>query len=526
MESPPLPMDVGDINVCLLSAKKKRSASSPSLRELDQMSLCSFPSSMSVADELSSLGERPSSSSRKRKLDDDYDTQSVLDFSMKEPSSKRARRPLSKVSLFGNRFKDSPLMQAKKSLKRSFSFSRENPSPARKYRIPGTPKEKSIVRRRSSKRSKVEKQHLPSNWVDVIGPDVGEKFSKEQIKRQEAIYSIIRTESELVEDLKMIINIFYHPLLRLRLITEEEHCKIFGNIQTILALHEEMFSKFEELRSQSDSVDSIGQLLLDWSLTLSGPYSQYCANLVVAKQTLETKRQEPAFEDFLQRCLQSDFSRKIDLWTFLDSPRTRIMKYPILLKEVKKKTARDHQDQELLEQAVSSFDGVIKNIDHCAGVAKCRDIINRLDYLHDDQRCPAIDESQFILCSGVLKNKNNSKLHVFLLDKALVLTRPSSRTGTLLYQVWRQPIPMSSLLVESLADGDGRVGGSFRGTRGLKTTANTGGKHQFKVSCSDPTVTSHAHTLQANGDYDKKAWLDAFKTVVTVTCNSSHVTVV
>ena len=53
------------------------------------------------------------------------------------------------------------------------------------------------------------------------------------------------------------------------------------------------------------------------SATVSAPYSEYCANLVVAKNTLETKRQVPAFEDFLQRCLDSDFSRKIDLWTFL-----------------------------------------------------------------------------------------------------------------------------------------------------------------------------------------------------------------
>ncbi len=38
MDSPSLPMDVRDINVCLLSAKKK-STSSPSLRELDQISM-------------------------------------------------------------------------------------------------------------------------------------------------------------------------------------------------------------------------------------------------------------------------------------------------------------------------------------------------------------------------------------------------------------------------------------------------------------------------------------------------------
>ncbi len=58
------------------------------------------------------------------------------------------------------------------------------------------------------------------------------------------------------------------------------------------------------------------------SSTVSEPYSQYCANLVEAKLTLETKRQQPAFEDFLQRCLDSDFSRKIDLWTFLGIVRT------------------------------------------------------------------------------------------------------------------------------------------------------------------------------------------------------------
>ena len=30
------------------------------------------------------------------------------------------------------------------------------------------------------------------------------------------------------------------------------------------------------------------------------PYADYCANLVVAKQTLQARRQDPALEDFLQ----------------------------------------------------------------------------------------------------------------------------------------------------------------------------------------------------------------------------------
>ena len=47
-------------------------------------------------------------------------------------------------------------------------------------------------------------------------------------------------------------------------------------------------------------------------------------------------------------------------------------------------------------------------------------------------------------------------------------------------------------------------------------TICVGVKHGFRVSCSDLSVSSHTHTLQANGDYDKKAWLDAFRAVVDV----------
>jgi hypothetical protein len=240
----------------------------------------------------------------------------------------------------------------------------------------------------------------------------------------------------------MIINIFYHPLLRLNLISEEDHCKIFGNIQIILTLHEDLMTKLEELRStgcHGECIDSIGDTLLQWSSTLS-PYADYCANLVTAKQTLEAKRQDPPLEDFLQRCLDSEFSRKIDLWTFLDGPRSRIMKYPILLKEVKKKTPSTHKDYSILDEATVRFEEVLKEIDRRTGVAKCLDVMSRLEYIHDDQRCQAIDDSTQILCSGVLRNKNGSKLHVFLLDKALVLTRPSTRSSALAYQVYRQVV--------------------------------------------------------------------------------------
>ena len=45
-------------------------------------------------------------------------------------------------------------------------------------------------------------------------------------------------------------------------------------------------------------------------------------------------------------------------------------------------------------------------------------------------------------------------------------------------------------------------------------------KFVLRVSCCDPKISRHSHTLQANGDYDKKAWLDTLKSVVKVTTTS------
>lgn len=82
-------------------------------------------------------------------------------------------------------------------------------------------------------------------------------------------------------------------------------------------------------------------------------YDSYCSNQVAAKALLDHKKQDHRVQDFLQRCLESPFSRKLDLWNFLDIPRSRLVKYPLLLREILRHTPNDHLDQQHLEEAVS-----------------------------------------------------------------------------------------------------------------------------------------------------------------------------
>ena len=53
------------------------------------------------------------------------------------------------------------------------------------------------------------------------------------------------------------------------------------------------------------------------------------------------------------------------------------------------------------------------------------------------------------------------KLQVFLFDHALVLTRNATRDDKLTYQVYRQPLPLKTMIVET--EEGGKLSGSLRG---------------------------------------------------------------
>lgn len=82
-------------------------------------------------------------------------------------------------------------------------------------------------------------------------------------------------------------------------------------------------------------------------------YVTYCCNQVGAKALLDQKKHEKRVEHFLRLCQESSFSRKLELWNFLDLPRSRLVKYPLLLKEIQKCTPPDHPDEDTLPDAVS-----------------------------------------------------------------------------------------------------------------------------------------------------------------------------
>ncbi|XP_078678395.1 rho guanine nucleotide exchange factor 3-like isoform X2 [Branchiostoma floridae x Branchiostoma belcheri] len=431
---------------------------------------------------------------RKRKRGKDEDSLSVCSLDMKEPSNKRTRG-LSRISSLASML--SPVKPVKKigqTLQRSLSFRKstdESPMTAIKpYHIAPTP-----TKRRES-----------LLWSDVYAKNIrNEVLTQQQVRHQEAMFELHQGEKDMVSDLQMVKKTYYEAMRVFKIMSDEELNIIFGTMQTLQPIHQDLVVRLEAARKSDGKIDNIGQTMIDWIPSLKC-YVDYCAHQVAAKTLLDRKKQDHRVQDFLQRCLESPFSRKLDLWNFLDVPRSRLVKYPLLLKTIQKYTPNHSEDKALLQTAVSLVEDVIAQVDKMTGESNCRFYISRLEYLDEKNEHPLIGQSKLLLCDGILRNNRGTKLHVFLFDEILVLTRPATRNDQLCYQVYRQPLPLSDLLVEDLTDGEVRMGGSFRGA--LMT--RDGGKHVFRVAPSDPTA-GQAHTLQASNEHDKKNWLQKLR---------------
>uniref|UniRef100_A0A8D0ZVG7 Neuroepithelial cell transforming 1 n=1 Tax=Sus scrofa TaxID=9823 RepID=A0A8D0ZVG7_PIG len=415
-----------------------------------------------------------------------------------EPSNKRVR-PLARVTSLANLI--SPVRNG--AVRRfgqtiqSFTLRGDSRSPASAQKFSSRSTVPTPAKRRSS-----------ALWSEMLDVGMKESLTTREIKRQEAIYEMSRGEQDLIEDLKLARKAYHDPMLKLSIMSEEELTHIFGDLDAYIPLHEDLLARIGEATKPGGTVEHIGHILVNWLPGLNA-YRGYCSNQLAAKALLDQKKQDPRVQDFLQRCLESPFSRKLDLWSFLDIPRSRLVKYPLLLKEILRHTPKDHPDEQLLEEAILIIQGVLSDINLKKGESECQYYVDKLEYLDERQKDPRIEASKVLLCHGELKNKNGHKLYIFLFQDILVLTRPVTRSERPSYQVYRQPIPVEELVLEDLPDGDVRMGGSFRGAFGTSDKA----KNIFRVRFQDASA-GQSHTLQANDVFHKQQWFSCIRAAI------------
>ncbi|XP_042264552.1 rho guanine nucleotide exchange factor (GEF) 3, like isoform X1 [Thunnus albacares] len=413
-----------------------------------------------------------------------------------EPSNKRVKPVAKSNSLTGviTPVKTPALKRIGQSISRSISFRTEaRPLPPAPLR--SRPKASSFPRRRNSQ-----------CWSDTV--EIHDLTAKE-IKRQEVIYELTQGERQLIEDLSLVKKVYYEPMLKLDILTESELGQIFGTLDSLIPLHEDLLGRLERLRGSEKTVGEVAPTLISWFPCLEA-YVTYCCNQVGAKALLDQKKHEKRVEHFLRLCQESSFSRKLDLWSFLDLPRSRLVKYPLLLREIQKCTPPEHPDEDVLPDAMDLIQSIVAQVNKKTGEAECQFYRRGLNYIEDSQRIPEIGQSHFLHCHGELKNNKGQRLHVFLFEQALVLSRPGEdKDGGQVFNVYRQPLRNALLNLEEIPDGEAG-GSSFRGAF---TGGNDKVKNCFRVS-SRGRSKAYSYSLQANDSFSKQQWITSLRQAI------------
>ncbi|GAB1611354.1 neuroepithelial cell-transforming gene 1 protein-like isoform X1, partial [Argonauta hians] len=352
------------------------------------------------------------------------------------------------------------------------------------------------------------KPRLDRSWSESVKSNRITGLTAQEIKRQEAIFELYQGELDLIQDLGVVKTTYHDSMKKLQLLNNEELQQIFGFLDSLIPIHQELVDRLVVQRQPDGTTEGVGKQIKEWVPSLC-QYIQVCANQVFAKALLDERKYDAGLDDFLQRCMESPFSRKLDLWGLLDGPRSRFLKYPLLFRSIQRYTNCTSEDHQCLKESLKITEKLISAADEKIGEAKCTLYKSKLSYIYDDQRISEIEESETFICNGILKNNKGTKLHVFLLDKVLLVTRPVSNNNHTGYQVYRQPIPVSMLIIEDLKDNEIRMG-SFRNAFGQGQTA----KNVFRLSFSDPSQ-GQAHTLIATDEHDKRQWLQCLRQAIT-----------
>lgn len=89
-------------------------------------------------------------------------------------------------------------------------------------------------------------------------------LSRSQIKRQEAIYELYCGENMLLNELYVLKNFYYEPMLSTEIFTSEELFTLFGDLTNLIEIHSNLRDELLKLRDKSGFTKIVGPTLLNW----------------------------------------------------------------------------------------------------------------------------------------------------------------------------------------------------------------------------------------------------------------------
>uniref|UniRef100_A0A667ZRY2 Phosphatidylinositol-3,4,5-trisphosphate dependent Rac exchange factor 1 n=1 Tax=Myripristis murdjan TaxID=586833 RepID=A0A667ZRY2_9TELE len=210
---------------------------------------------------------------------------------------------------------------------------------------------------------------------------------------------------------------------------------LFSNIEDILEVHKEVLSAVEaNLQPEPQPQHALGHVFLKFKGSFS-VYGEYCSNHEKALRLLMELNKIPNIRTFLLHCmlLGGKKSTDIPLEGYLLTPIQRICKYPLLLKELLKRTPKKHADYPAVEEALQAMKAVCSNINETKRQMEKMEALEQLQSHIEGWEGTNLTDicTELLLHGNLLKiSAGNIQERVFFLfDNLLVYCKRKSRVS-------------------------------------------------------------------------------------------------
>ncbi|XP_048878935.1 rho guanine nucleotide exchange factor 19 isoform X2 [Brienomyrus brachyistius] len=205
-------------------------------------------------------------------------------------------------------------------------------------------------------------------WQDL--PEVREQgllmsLAPKEIKLQEAMFELIRSEASYLKSLTVAVTHFQgSQMLRLSLPTVEHHI-LFSNLSDVQGMSERFLLDLEAHLGQSVMMQQIGDLVLQHHAALRRVYVPYITNMMYQETLIKRLMQENrGFVHALKKLEKDPACQRQTLKSFLVLPFQRITRLRIVLENILKLTPLESDPFTLTKEAILAVHQSLPLISH------------------------------------------------------------------------------------------------------------------------------------------------------------------
>ncbi|XP_029569633.1 T-lymphoma invasion and metastasis-inducing protein 2 [Salmo trutta] len=293
----------------------------------------------------------------------------------------------------------------------------------------------------------VEGQRNPYS-MEPLGPQVQKPPCPRHMSISERLCKVIQelvdTEKSYVKDLSCLFEIYLKPLQNETFLTLDEMDSLFGSLPEMLDFQRVFLQTLEERIASSpdfrtlETPEQFKKLLF----SLGGSflyyadhfklYSGFCANHIKVQKVLERAKTDLAFKEFLD-ARNPTKQHSSTLESYLIKPVQRVLKYPLLLRELVSLTDTDSEEHYHLTEALKAMEKVASHINEMQKIYE--DYGSVFDQLVAEQSGPEkevteLSMGEFLMHSSVVwlnphlslgRMRKDPDLTVFVFKKAVIL---------------------------------------------------------------------------------------------------------